>query len=393
MSSIAVSLSTRFRKVFPIQGPFKAYRYWQCSSYLLGNLLGSLNYFYGDRLVDVAAEGTTTPDLQSSPAYPLLSFVPSRSAFPRGFLWDEGFHMLVAMEWDLDLCLEVLSGWLALVDSSGWIAREQIFGDEARSKVPADFQPQHPYIANPPTLFMVISTIIDIASGHKNYTGHPSFHADPERASEFLIHAYPILKKHYEWFRTSQSGDLNGRPSGAKEGFRWRGATNDHILASGLDDYPRPTPPQNTDLHVDALSWVALMAEVLEKTAFYLKREGERFSLQQQKKSLVASLEALHWSDSDQAYCDAAIQDGKHVHVCHKGYVSLIPFVVGAVPHDSPHIPAILKLISDEKQLGSPHGVRSLSQQDPFYGKDDNYWRGAIWVNINYLILEKLLVS
>ena len=41
--------------------------------------------------------------------------------------------------------------------------------------------------------------------------------------------------------------------------FYWRGCTDTHCFASGLDDYPRPTPPTKFDQHVDLLSWVALV--------------------------------------------------------------------------------------------------------------------------------------
>lgn len=49
-----------------------------------------------------------------------------------------------------------MKSWFAQMDEDGWIAREQILGDEARSKVPAEFQMQYPHYANPPTLFMVL---------------------------------------------------------------------------------------------------------------------------------------------------------------------------------------------------------------------------------------------
>ena len=49
----------------------------------------------------------------------------------------------------------------------------------------------------------------------------------------------------------------------------------------------------------------------------------------------------------------------------------------------------------DSTQLWSPHGLRSLSASDPFYQVENNpgdepYWRGHIWVNVNYLALAAL---
>jgi mannosyl-oligosaccharide glucosidase len=37
--------------------------------------------------------------------------------------------------WDNDLSLEILKDWVNLIDADGWVAREQILGEEARSKV------------------------------------------------------------------------------------------------------------------------------------------------------------------------------------------------------------------------------------------------------------------
>lgn len=35
-------------------------------------------------------------------------------------------------------------------------------------------------------------------------------------------------------------------------------------------------------------------------------------------------------------------------------------------------------------------GIRSLSVSDPLYGVGENYWRGPIWINMNYLVLGAL---
>ena len=54
----------------------------------LSNMLGGIGYFYGSSDVSLGQRVLQTP-----PAA-LLSAVPSRSFFPRGFLWDEGFHQV-----------------------------------------------------------------------------------------------------------------------------------------------------------------------------------------------------------------------------------------------------------------------------------------------------------
>ena len=35
----------------------------------------------------------------------------------------------------MQLSLEILKDWIDLIDEDGWVAREQILGEEARSKV------------------------------------------------------------------------------------------------------------------------------------------------------------------------------------------------------------------------------------------------------------------
>lgn len=48
---------------------------------------------------------------------------------------DEGFHLLLVGAWDNDLSLTIIKDWVNLIDEDGWVAREQILGEEARSKV------------------------------------------------------------------------------------------------------------------------------------------------------------------------------------------------------------------------------------------------------------------
>ncbi len=47
-------------------------------------------------------------------------------------------------------------------------------------------------------------------------------------------------------------------------------------------------------------------------------------------------------------------------------------------------------MIRDPQHLWTNFGLASLSQTDIFFGTGENYWRGPVWININYLALSAL---
>ena len=301
--------------------------------------------------------------------------------------------------------LQVVRSWFNLMDDDGWIGREQILGGEARSKVPVEFQVQYPHYANPPTLFLILEALIDKLnekfipkSTGDAYENIRSAHLqNPEIAIAYLRDLYPLLKRHYSWFRKTQWGEIKAYDREAfsqKEGYRWRGRTPQHILTSGLDDYPRPQPPHPGELHVDLISWIGLMTKSMRRIAEAIGEEDDAQEFQVHETAIVKNIDDLHWDRAAQTYCDATVDDYEEsVHVCHKGYISVFPFLTGLVPVESPRLGAILDLIADPSELWSDYGLRSLSAKNEFYGTDENYWRGPIWINMNYLALKSLYVG
>ncbi|KAE9974852.1 hypothetical protein EG328_003581 [Venturia inaequalis] len=416
ISEIVKTFDTRFDSIFKPAAPFNSGKYLDFSKSLFSNLLGGIGYFHGNSRVDrsyapeyeednegfweEAAEARARADVKLEGPNELFTSIPSRPFFPRGFLWDEGFHLMPVVDWDIDLTLQIVKSWFALIDEDGWIGREQILGAEARSKVPEEFQVQYPHYANPPTLFFILSAFVDklteTAPSSKDAEYSPQL-LDKEVATSYLKELYPLLKRHYNWFRKTQQGDISSydrKAVNTKEGYRWRGRTPRHILTSGLDDYPRAQPPHPGELHVDAISWVGLMATSLQKIGLFLNEKEDVEKYTKQLTGIRSNIADLHWSEKDGVFCDATIDEfEENSLVCHKGYISLFPFMLGLLDpaDDGNKIAKILATIGNKEELWSEHGIRSLSIADEAYGTDENYWRSPVWINMNYLIVSRLV--
>ncbi|KAG7390199.1 hypothetical protein PHYBOEH_007073 [Phytophthora boehmeriae] len=409
------------------------------------NLIGGTGYFYGSSLVQHDPENR---EVVESPVKPLFTAVPSRSFFPRGFVWDEGFHQIGISAFDDSITRDVLAHWFGLMEEDGYIAREQILGQDARRRVPAEFLVQHVEHANPPTLLLSLEKML---LRHEK--------DDDKKLQKFVRLVFPFLKRWYSWFLQTQSGPLDAS-------FRWRGRrVNDgklisNTLSSGLDDYPRASLPSDREMHVDLLSWMVHSSDVMAKLASFIDLEDEVQRFELNRAYLFDGLDKHHWNDEAHAFFDVGdhsedgvieyqvsircrndqgqvvdatapfeqieaqqvvcppthpnfmfpLGDGrgglqrlpvfiprttKLQHVKHVGYVSIFPLLLKVLPPDSPKLLAVLKHLTDPAHLWSPFGLRSLSTQDPFFEQenapgDNPYWRGAIWMNANYLALDAL---
>lgn len=429
MKRVKESLDQKFVANFVLNGTTTKEK--TLAKELLSGLLGGLSYFHGDQLVDretslddddlpINDEGQVVlPKLVGTTEGPheLFSFVPSRPFFPRGFYWDEGFHVLPLLKYDTDLALEILKSWFNLIDEKGWIAREQILGDEARSRVPEGFIVQSDSIVNPPTLMLAFTKVLDMAQKFKaerisdiySQNDKPlnldiglevSAHElslilvnHPDLLANYTEEIYPKLKLHYNRFRETQQGEVEEFGRGPnRELYRWRGRSTTHCLASGLDDYPRVLPIDIAELNVDLLCWVGVMTRSIRKLAEILNINDDVEMYIQTEKNIIESIEQMHWSEEHKTYCDVSVDDeDEKVFACYKGYVSLFPFLTQFIPvEQTDKLGHIVDLLLDPNEMASDYGIRSMSKSSEFYRTGENYWRSPIWININYLVLESL---
>ncbi|KAG7314201.1 hypothetical protein KOW79_022697 [Hemibagrus wyckioides] len=334
------------------------------------------------------------------PEAALFIAVPSHSFFPRGFLWDVGFHQLLISKWDPQLTREAVAHWLDLMNVEGWIPREQILGDEALSKVPSEFVVQHTENANPLTFFLVLEKILE-------QLDKPTNAPQLQDTLPFLRRLYTRLQTWFDWNKTTQAGPL-------PNSYRWRGRDKDtnrflnpKTLTSGLDDYPHASHPSEDERHVDLYCWMVLASRILSSMAQLLGEPHQEYEHTYQtlsNNSLLMSLQQekvfvpprpMRQQLPVKRLVRSVRKAPKLQYVNALGYVSLFPFLLQVLTPDSQKLEYILKDIRDPARLWTPYGLRSLSRSDAMYMKrntehDAPYWRGAIWININYLALRAL---
>ena len=380
----------------------------------LSNMLGGIGYWHGEYLI----HNDKNPKKPTAAGpFTLFSGVPSRAKFPRGFLWDEGFHQLLIAKWDAALSKDVISHWIKCMETEegnsenpvGWIPREQILGTEARSRVPSEFVPQHRTHTNPPAMVLQI----------QNFALQVQSTAAAGKAGDtFLQNVVPQLELWLRYLLKSQCGGdatkcsqeavsrLRARDNGNEDKanisylFRWRSRNNYHLLASGLDDYPRPVCEDDSkELHLDLMCWVGMMDRTLQD----IKRAID--GTDTNKDSLFLpdfdhQLDATFWDDEKKRYADVTGCVSRADHNAGKsgktrpyfspfyGYVSLFPILTKVLNNAEK---AQLMIKSTKQNLLGPYGLQSLSNSGrKMLRQHDDYWTGPIWINLNYLMLRAL---
>ncbi|XP_045540902.1 mannosyl-oligosaccharide glucosidase [Papilio machaon] len=372
------------------------------------NMIGGIGYFYGAGRVKSPHTSEPVPYWRA----PLYTAVPSRSFFPRGFLWDEGFHGLLIGRWSPEIQMDIAAHWLDLINVEGWIPREQILGVEAIARVPKEFIVQSNAAANPPMLLVQLAQLV---------RNNPQLFEPGQKLRGTLDRMFPRLQAWYQWFQTTQKGE---EPTA----YRWRGREDDGLqlnpktLTSGLDDYPRASHPSDIERHVDLRCWMYAAADAMATIASHLHRDTTKFEATRDQLGDEELLNELHWSSSTQTYADYGLHtDGvrlvrqpakspneqsrvvRSVSVPPQpklvtsafGYVSLFPMLLMVLKPESPKLGKILEDLDKPELLWSKYGLRSLSKSSPLYMKrntehDPPYWRGQVWLNINYLALRAL---
>lgn len=181
-------------------------------------------------------------------------------------------------------------------------------------QVPKEFINQHPTYANPPTLTMAITAIISrmrlssqdplldlgmqdaqVPMFAQESSDSSSHQPTADEALNYFKSIYPPLKRHYDWFRQTQRGQIKQYSRKARsrtEAYRWRGRSPDHVLTSGMDDYPRG-PPHAGELHLDLISWMGFFTRTMRDIANFVGEKADEESFAEIEKAILDNIEGL----------------------------------------------------------------------------------------------------
>uniref|UniRef100_A0A914XXV2 mannosyl-oligosaccharide glucosidase n=1 Tax=Panagrolaimus superbus TaxID=310955 RepID=A0A914XXV2_9BILA len=313
----------------------------------------------------------------------LYSGIPSRPYYPRGFLWDEGFHNLLMRKFRPELSLDIVASWLDMIDSEGWIPREVVLDNEAHRRAPPLLF-EDSTVANPPMFIYLIGKLMEDSTVLSNY-------------QERLVRIFPRLKLLYTWLKDIQKGPKKGS-------CQWQGRNgttdlelNPGTTPSGLDDYPRASHPTNQEYHIDMRCWMAMSSTVMLKLA-KISNATDWIPIIQADQILfnnVTALNELHWSEAAKGYFDYGLHSYEVAIVGEKQPDGTVKYRREVFSKPEYRFVDDVYGLNDTQEMWTPYGLRSVSKRSRYYDAYNTdtaapYWRGPIWINMNYFALEAL---
>ena len=215
----------------------------------LSNLLGNIGHQYGKVKYQVQGMSRNWIPIDSRKPYELLASFPSRSRFARGFLWDEGFHLLMICKWNESLCIEIIQSWFDTMgeQNKGEIMFEQARSAETKALIPEEDLAIKVGTLQAPSIFMPIVSLL----GKKNKSA---------QLQVLLAEIYPKFSQLFAFYEKRTLG------TSIPCTFSYRDRTSILSESSCLDDYPRAVNfHDRAEVHLDLQSWMIDFALTMER--------------------------------------------------------------------------------------------------------------------------------
>jgi neutral trehalase len=219
----------------------------------------------------------------------------------------------------------------------------------------------------------------------------------------FLERAFPYLERWSSWWRGEKSGrprrrgNYDGLFTWGSDGDAvidspapWENEANPHQRAaweSGQDDLPNwDEAGWNDEAEVfgldavDLNSYLALDLECLSKIASVLGEEEKAEAYRGLNSSLCVRVNEVLWNEAEGMYMDRFREGSFSSRLAASNF---LPLLAGIPSRERAE--RMLKVLTDTSRFWGEYVIPSISRNDPAFA-DQQYWRGAIWPPVNYLV-------
>lgn len=273
---------------------------------------------------------------------------PDRVPHRHMWLWDSVFHALGMLLFDSALAWDFVDAVLDTQQEDGMIPH--MYRTDGT----------HSEITQPPLLAWAVREVEGVLN-------------DPE----CLKMAYPKLLKYLEWFDTNRRDEASGMYFWHINEFR-----NNRCDESGMDNSPRFDSGERllaVDLNCYLANEWANMATMAERMGL----TDESKQAWQRHEQLAERVHQRMWNEKSGLYHDLKLDGSFSPVLAVSGF---LPLLLLSLPQT--HLASLLKHLDNPMTFGTRYPVPSVAANDPSYGHD--MWRGATWVNMNWLIYTGL---
>ncbi len=296
--------------------------------------------------------------------------IPSPYEYRHQWLWDSCFHAIVLRHFDTAAAEKELISLMASQHKSGMVPHESkytLFGTEL---------PYTSRITQPP---LIARAVLDVYSKSRN--------------KKFLMDIFPRLQLYQSWLEEKREVSdvlkvIDSNESGEDNSVLW----DDEFTIPTHMTYLRwlttyvPFVPQkaaiksvkSTVIYVDALHCMAEMAKTLgmkEYSSYY-----------KEKSEAVAAAMAAVFKLKDGLYYS---RTNKNRPILYKTNSLFAPMFAGIVTKSEAK-KLVEEHLLNEKEFWTEFAIPTVAISEPKFSAK-GYWRGPMWVNINWMLYRGLL--
>lgn len=192
-----------------------------------------------------------------------------------------------------------------------------------------------------------------------------------------LARALPALEAYLNWNCANRDANANGL-------LEWKSHPDALCRCgeSGMDNSPRFDGGEP----LDAVDFSVLAAHDMAHVARIADALGESGKAREWSRRAAAMSAAVHrdlWDEADGFYYDRTL-DGRSTGV--RAVSGFLPLLLDDLPPGRAE--RLLAALRDPAHFAVSFPIPSLSVSDPSWSTD--MWRGATWLNLNYLVIEGL---